>query len=243
MKILEIKKLSKKFGEKNILDDVNFELDVGECLGIVGKSGCGKSTTVKIITKLLEADEGEIILEGKDITHEKNLKEIYAKMQMIFQNPEESFNPRKTIGWSVGEALRNQKYDNVKERVKKLLCEVGLNEEYFDRYPHEISGGECQRAAIARALSINPKILICDEATSALDVSTQSKIIKLIKKFSVEKKIACIFITHDLSILSEIADKVIVMNEGKIVEIGEVKEIIKNPQSIYTKELIEAAFF
>ena len=243
MNILSVKHLSKSFGNKKILDDVSFSLDAGECLGIVGRSGCGKSTTVKIVARLLEADSGQIILDGEDITHKKNLRETYKKMQMIFQMPEDSFDPRQTLGWSIGEPMRNHHFDNIDEKIKNLLVEVGLKAEYKNRYPHEVSGGQCQRAAIARAISLSPKLLICDEATSALDVTVQSQIIKLLRKLCIEKNIACLFITHDLALLPQIAGEVMVMHDGKIVERGTPNELINNSKSEFTKELMSADFF
>ena len=213
MKVLEVKHLKKMFvkGGKvsTILDDVNFSIDAGECLAIVGPSGCGKSTTARIVAKLLNADGGEIFLCGQNVTEVKDLKDFYSKVQMIFQMPEDSFDPRKTLGWSIAEPLKNYGAKNISEKVASLLIEVGLNAEYAERYPHEVSGGECQRAAIARAISLEPKLLICDEATSALDVTVQAQIVKLIKNLCRKKNIACLFITHDLNLLPKIADKVL----------------------------------
>lgn len=243
MEILKVEHLYKNFGEKNILNDINFSLNFGECLGIVGESGSGKSTTVKIIAKFLSADSGKIFFCGEDITNSKNFKEIYRNMQIIFQTPEDSFDPRKTIGWSISEPLKNYGFENISVRVKNLLEIVGLPEKFSERYPHELSGGQCQRAAIARAVSISPKLLICDEATSALDVTIQAQVIKLLKKLCTEKNIACLFITHELALLPKISDRVIVMHDGKIIEEGSTEKIIKNPKSEYTKKLISANFF
>ena len=209
MKILEVKHLKKSFGEKIIFDDINFEINSGECLGVVGRSGCGKSTMARIIARFIPADNGQIFLCGQDITNAKNLKAVYKNMQMIFQLPEESFDPRKTLGWSIGEPLRNYNFENINARIKNLLAEVGLTADFVEKYPHEVSGGQCQRAAIARAISISPKLLICDEATSALDVETQAQIVKLLRRLCTEKNLAVLFITHDLEILKEIADKVL----------------------------------
>ena len=164
-------------------------------------------------------------------------------MQMIFQMPEDSFDPRQTLGWSIGEPLRNYGFDDIDERIKNLLIEVGLTTEFSNRYPHEVSGGQCQRAAIARAIAILPKLLICDEATSALDVKVQSQVIKLLRKLCTEKSIACLFITHDLILLPKIADRVIVMHGGKIVEEGNPYNIMSNSKSKYTSELMSANFF
>ena len=209
MKILEVKHLKKSFGEKIVLNDINFSIEAGECLAVAGRSGCGKSTMARIIARLLPADGGQIFLNGVDITNAKNLKSVYKNLQMIFQLPEESFDPRRTLGWSIGEPLRNYNFENVDDRIKNLLAEVGLTADFAERYPHEVSGGQCQRAAIARAISVSPKLLICDEATSALDVATQTQIVKLLRRLCSEKKLAILFITHDLEILNEIADNVL----------------------------------
>ena len=209
MKILEVKHLKKSFGEKIIFDDINFTIEAGECLAVAGRSGCGKSTMARIIARLLPADGGQIFLNGVDITNTKNLKSVYKNLQMIFQLPEESFDPRRTLGWSIGEPLRNYNFENVDDRIKNLLAEVGLTADFAERYPHEVSGGQCQRAAIARAISVSPKLLICDEATSALDVTTQTQIVKLLRRLCSEKNLSILFITHDLEILTEIADNVL----------------------------------
>jgi len=229
MSVLEIKHVKKYFGNKIVLDDINFTIKAGECLGIVGLSGGGKSTLAKIITRLIPFDGGQIILCGKDILIEKD-REIYKKMQMIFQNPEESFNPRRKLGKSIAEPIKNfLGGENLKERVENLLIEVGLPKNYAERYPREVSGGECQRAAIARAISINPKLLICDEATSALDVTIQEQIVALIRKICVEKNIACLFITHDLAILKKLADRVLVLEDGRLktLEKSDFKEVLQ----------------
>lgn len=229
MSVLEVKHVKKYFGNKIVLDDINFTIKAGECLGIVGLSGGGKSTLAKIITRLIPFDGGQIILCGKDILIEKD-REIYKKMQMIFQNPEESFNPRRKLGKSIAEPIKNfLGGENLKERVENLLIEVGLPKNYTERYPREVSGGECQRAAIARAISINPKLLICDEATSALDVTIQAQIVALIRKICVEKNIACLFITHDLAILKKLADRVLVLEDGRLktLEKSDFKEVLQ----------------
>lgn len=246
-KILEVNQLKKTFGTQVVLDDVSFSLNRGEVLGIVGRSGCGKSTMARIVARLLDADEGEITLCGRDITKAtgKSLAEAYENMQMIFQLPEDSFNPRKTLGWSIGEAMRNRGHDkaSIEKRIDELLTEVGLSPSYKNRYPHEVSGGECQRAAISRAVALSPTLLICDEATSALDVTVQAQIVTLLKKMNRELDMACLFITHDLALLPKIAHRVIVMAEGRIVEEGTPEGLMKNPESPYTKELLEADFF
>jgi len=241
--IFEVKNVKKIFGNKLVLDDINFTLNAGKCLGIVGLSGCGKSTLAKIIAKLIPSDAGQIILCGEDILKDSSNK-FYKNMQMIFQNPEDSFNPRRTLGASIAEPIKNYlDVENLRGRVENLLSEVGLPKNYYERYPREVSGGECQRAAIARAISVEPKLLICDEATSALDVTIQAQVVALIKKLCVEKNIACLFITHDLALLPRIADRVIVLHFGKIVEEGTPEKIIHEAQSPFTKQLMASNFF
>jgi len=212
MTILDVQHVKKRFGSRILLSDVNFSVESGEILAIIGFSGCGKSTLAKIIARLTDFDGGKVILCGKDISNAVG-NEFYRDMQMIFQNPEESFDPRRTLGASIAEPIKNF---GVKASVSELLTRVGLPNEYSERFPHEISGGECQRAAIARAISINPKILICDEATSALDVTIQAKIVALIKNLCVERRISCIFITHDLKIAKKIANRVLVLENGEL---------------------------
>ena len=241
--ILEVRNVKKFFGSKLVLDDVSFTLDAGECLGIVGLSGCGKSTLAKIIARLIPSDGGKIFLCGEDITHATS-NDFYKNMQMIFQTPEDSFNPRRTLGASIAEPIKNFiGGENLRGRVENLLIEVGLPKNYSERYPREVSGGECQRAAIARAISINPKLLICDEATSALDVTIQAQVVVLLKKFCMEKNIACLFITHDLALLPRLADRVIVLHDGKIVVEGTPEQIIHAAQSKFTKQLMASNFF
>ena len=241
--ILKVEHVKKFFGKKLVLDDINFSLNAGECLGIVGLSGCGKSTLAKIIARLIPSDGGKIFLCGEDITH-ANDNDFYRNMQMIFQTPEDSFNPRRTLGASIAEPIKNfLGNENLRGQVEKLLIEVGLPKNYFDRYPREVSGGECQRAAIARAISVSPKLLICDEATSALDVTIQAQVVALIKKLCAEKNIACLFITHDLALLPRLADRVIVLHEGKIVEEGTPEKIIREAQSPFTKQLMASNFW
>lgn len=218
--ILEVNHVNKYFGAKKILDDINFTLNAGECLGIVGLSGGGKSTLAKIIARLIPCDGGQIILCGEDISNATG-NAFYKNMQMIFQTPEESFNPRRTLGASIAEPIKNfLGNENLRGRVENLLVEVGLPKSYAERYPREVSGGECQRAAIARAISIAPKLLICDEATSALDVTIQAQVVALIKKICADKNIACLFITHDLSTLKKLADRVLELRGGKLSEVS-----------------------
>ena len=216
MTILDVQHVKKRFGSRNVLSDVNFSVESGEILAIIGFSGCGKSTLAKIVARLINCDCGNIILCGNDITHATG-NDFYRDMQMIFQLPEDSFDPRRKLGDSIAEPIKNfVGKQNLRERVENLLSEVGLPKNYAERYPREVSGGECQRAAIARAISINPKLLICDEATSALDVTIQAKIVALIKNLCVERRISCIFITHDLKIAKKIANRVLVLENGEL---------------------------
>ena len=219
--ILDVRRLKKYFGERLILDDVSCTIDAGECLGIVGVSGGGKSTLARIIARLIPCDGGEVFLCGEDITHATG-NSFYRNMQMIFQTPEDSFNPRRTLGASIAEPIENfLSVNNLRERVEELLIDVGLPAAYAERYPREVSGGECQRAAIARAISIAPKLLICDEATSALDVTIQAQVVKLIKKLCAERNIACLFITHDLAALRRLTERVLVLEDGHLKTLNE----------------------
>ena len=246
--ILEAQHLKKVFisGKKSMtaVDDVSFELRQGECLGIVGESGSGKSTIVKMITHLQRITEGNVILKGKDITHVKGkeLREVYKDIQMVFQMPMESFDPRCTLGDGIGESLRNMGLSRkeTRERVEKLLERCGLDKEYADRYPHQVSGGQCQRAAIARALAVEPSVLICDEATSALDVTVQKQILELLMELKQKEKFSFLLICHDLALVQAFCDRVLVLYHGETVESGTPDEIINHPKMDYTKKLIDS---
>lgn len=248
--ILEAQHLKKVFisGKKSMtaVDDVSFELRQGECLGIVGESGSGKSTIVKMITHLQSITEGNVILKGKDITNVKGkeLREVYKDIQMVFQMPMESFDPRRTLGDGIGESLRNMGLSRkeTRERVEKLLERCGLDKEYADRYPHQVSGGQCQRAAIARALAVDPKVIICDEATSALDVTVQKRVIDLLQNLQENKNLSYVFICHNLALVQQFCDRVIVMKDGRVVEEGIPDEVIQNPKEEYTKMLVDSVF-
>lgn len=226
------------------VDDVSFELRQGECLGIVGESGSGKSTIVKMITHLQSITEGNVILKGKDITNikGKELREVYKDIQMVFQMPMESFDPRRTLGDGIGESLRNMGLSRkeTRERVEKLLERCGLDKEYADRYPHQVSGGQCQRAAIARALAVEPSVLICDEATSALDVTVQKQILELLMELKQKENFSFLLICHDLALVQAFCDRVLVLYHGETVESGTPDEIINHPKMDYTKKLIDS---
>lgn len=227
------------------LDNINLELYRGEILGIIGESGSGKSTIAKLITCMEKATAGELFFAEKNITNlsQREQRNLYRDIQMVFQDAVGSFNSRRTIGESIAEAISNlcdDDHDCIAGHVLNLLLEVGLKAEYAQKYPHELSGGECQRAAIARALAVKPSVLICDEATSALDVSVQARIIKLLLQLRDKYNISIIFISHDLPLVSSITDRIIIMHNGKIVEAGKTSDIINNPQTLYTQTLLEA---
>lgn len=249
--ILEVNDLTKKFSvngkaDLTAVDHVSFRLYEGESLGIVGESGCGKSTLAKLICRLTDLTAGSIHLHGKDITNAKGkeLRKAYRQMQMVFQSPTGSFDPRKTIGYGIGESLANcgiSKADRMVQ-VFSLLEQCGLPKEFSRRYPHEISGGQCQRAAIARALAIGPSLLICDEATSALDVTVQQQIMALLTELKITRKLSFLFICHNLALVQSFCDRILVMQEGHIVEVGTPEEVILSPNTEYTKLLVDAAY-
>ena len=246
--ILKADHLKKVFisGKKSMtaVDDVSFELERGECLGIVGESGSGKSTIAKMITHLEPVTGGQIFLKGRDITHArgKNLRRTYQDIQMVFQMPMESFDSRCTLGDGIGESLRNMGISRAetRKRVENLLERCGLDKEYADRYPHQASGGQCQRAAIARALAVSPEILICDEATSALDVTVQKQILDLLIELKQKENLSFLLICHDLALVQKFCDRVLVLYHGKTVECGTPDEIINHPKMEYTKKLIDS---
>ena len=249
--ILQVNHLKKVFHQREKRDvaavnDVSFCLYPGEILGIVGESGSGKSTVARLITRLEDVTDGQIILDGQDISHSKGAvrKGIYEKIQMVFQNPVGSFDPRRTLGDGIGESLKNKGVPKaeIRAKVAELLEQCGLESEYMDRYPHQVSGGQCQRAAIARALAIDPKVIICDEATSALDVTVQKRVIDLLQNLQENKNLSYVFICHNLALVQQFCDRVIVMKDGRVVEEGIPDEVIQNPKEEYTKMLVESVF-
>ena len=247
--VLRVDNLTKVFRRKGqpdftAVDHISFEVESGRCLGIIGESGSGKSTAAGMITRLIDPTEGLIVLDGQDITRLKGrqLQAAYRKMQMVFQTPTESFDPRHTLGDGIGESLRNSGMSRaeVKPEVNKLLQMCGLPAEFAKRYPHQVSGGQCQRAAIARAIAIRPKLLICDEATSALDVTIQAEILALLSDLRRELNLSILFICHDIALVQQFCDRVLVMYKGSIVEEGIPDEVIRNPVNDYTKRLIDS---
>lgn len=247
--VLEAEHLTKTFvsqgrDDYTAVNDVSFSVNSGEKLGIIGESGSGKTTVVNMIIRLLDVTSGTIRLDGDDITFRKGkeLKEVYKKMQMVFQTPTESFDPRRTLGDGIAESLINHgmKKKEAMTQAGKLLELCGLEKEFAGRYPHEVSGGQCQRAAIARAIAISPQLLILDEATSALDVTIQKEILELLDKLKTERNMTYLFICHDIALVQEFCDRVLVMYHGKIVEEGTPDDVIRNPKTDYTRRLIES---
>ena len=257
MSILEVKNLKVYFPVKHGLfsrerefvkavDDVSFSIAPGETLGLVGESGCGKSTLGRAIMRLVEPTAGDVFLDGEDITRMNGsaLRSRRRKFQMIFQDPFGSLNPRMTVEQIVGEALDiHQLTDSPaarQKRISELLRDVGLDPVYAQRYPHEFPGGQRQRIGIARALAVEPELIICDEPVSALDVSVQAQIINLLRDLQQQRGIAYLFVAHDLAVVEHISHRVMVMYLGKIVETAEAKSIIRDPQHPYTQALISA---
>ena len=247
-KILKAEGLTRAFenqGERFLaVRDVSFSLYRGEALGIVGESGSGKSTLVRMLTGLLAPTKGKIEFLSRDLTRagSKEWRKCYREMQLVFQLPKESFDPGKTLGSGIGESLRNSglKRKEVREKVAELLSTCGLTPDFAERYPGEVSGGECQRAAIARALAVEPSLLICDEATSALDVTVQKQILELLLRLKNEKKLSFLFISHDLALVQAFCDRVLVMYQGEIVEEGKTEDVISRPKEAYTRQLIDS---
>lgn len=246
--ILKAEHLKKVFtsGKKTFtaVDDVSFELKKGQCLGIVGESGSGKSTIARMITGLEHMTEGTVTLLGKDITDlkAKEMRKVYRDIQMVFQMPVESFDPRRTLGDGIMESLRNMGMNvrEAKKRAGELLIRCGLTPEFAARYPHEVSGGQCQRAAIARALAVSPSVLICDEATSSLDVTVQKQVLNLLLELKEKEGLSLLMISHDLALVQAFCDEVLVLYQGKAVEMGTPDEIINHPCSEYTRILMDS---
>jgi oligopeptide transport system ATP-binding protein len=255
--LLRVEKLVKHFpitggllgrvvDQVHAVDGVSFELAAGQTMGVVGESGCGKSTMGRCILRLIEPTSGQIWFDGKCVTamEKVELRSMARHMQIIFQDPYASLNPRMTVGAIVGEALTIHKLTHsareYHDRIVELLETVGLNADQMRRYPHEFSGGQRQRIGIARALAVNPKLVICDEAVSALDVSIQAQVINLLEDLQAKFNLTYLFIAHDLSVVEHISDRVAVMYLGRMVEIASARDLYTQPQHPYTEALLSA---
>ncbi|GAB1666798.1 murein tripeptide/oligopeptide ABC transporter ATP binding protein OppF [Mannheimia haemolytica] len=257
--ILEVKDLSVHFNIKDTkslffakhqtlkaVNHVSFQLYEGETLGVVGESGCGKSTLARAIIGLVESSGGNILWLGKELTQQsaKEWKTIRSDIQMIFQDPLASLNPRMTIGSIIAEPLKiyhpHLTAEEVKEKVRAMMMKVGLLPNLINRYPHEFSGGQCQRIGIARALIVEPKLIICDEPVSAFDVSIQAQVVNLLKSLQREMGLSLIFIAHDLAVVKHISDRVLVMYLGNAVELGDYEQVYHDTKHPYTKALMSA---
>ena len=230
-------------GYVKAVDGVSFDLRRGETLGVVGESGCGKSTTSRAILGLNRPCGGSILVDGEDIAHLSRDRELAyrRKVQVVFQDPNASLNPRHTIREILTEGIVYHNLatlDQAKSRAEELLAEVGMDGDILERYPHEFSGGQRQRICIARAIALRPQLLICDEAVSALDLTIRAQVLDLLSRLKKKLSLSMLFITHDLGVVQHIADRIIVMNKGKIVESGSCAEVLKHPREEYTKYLM-----
>jgi oligopeptide/dipeptide ABC transporter ATP-binding protein len=235
----------KQVASVKAVDGISFTVNKGETLGVVGESGCGKSTMARCVMRLLDPTGGRIVFDGRDITHlsRVEMRPIRRELMMIFQDPYASLNSRKRVGFIVAEALEVHKLGTsaeIKRRVQELLEVVGLNPEHYNRFPHEFSGGQRQRIGVARALAVNPKLIVCDEPVSALDVSVQAQILNLLKDLQAEFGLTYVFIAHDLNVVRHISDRVMVMYLGHAVEVASRDQLFSEPKHPYTGALLSA---
>jgi len=255
--MIEVRELSKVYRsgmlgreQKKALDGVSFTLADGETLGVIGESGCGKSTLSLILSKLLNASSGTVALNGQDVSALKGkaLKEYHKRVQIIFQNPETALDPRMKIEKCILEAIRNYRLvprNGPEERqlLEELIAKVGLQKEHLSRYCWELSGGQIQRAVLARVIALEPELLIADEPTSMLDVSVQAQILRLIKDLQAKLRFSMLFISHDLDVVRAVSDRVIVIRRGSIVETGPTEEVYSHPREAYTRDLMDAFYY
>ena len=248
--VLSLRDLRKVFPAKDgaqfvAVDKVSLDVMPSQTAALVGGSGSGKSTIAQMVTGLLEPTEGEILVNGCEVAraHGKARRELARNVQMVFQNPVQSFDPRRTLGYGIAESMRNFGASKVeaRERACELLGRCGLDARFFDRYPREVSGGQCQRAAIARALALNPPLIVLDEATSALDVTAQARIIELLEGVRAEYGTGFLFICHDLALVRGFSDWLVVLHHGRIAEEGPTESVIANPRDPYTRELLASS--
>jgi oligopeptide/dipeptide ABC transporter ATP-binding protein len=251
--LVELEHLTKRFAVKqgvfargktevHAVEDVSLTVRRGETLGIVGESGCGKSTTARLILRLLDPTAGVVRFDGHDISKlsQRQLRPLRREMQMIFQDPYSSLNPRKTVGQIIGAPFAIHHQKGARARVQELLETVGLSPEHYNRYPHEFSGGQRQRIGVARALALSPKLIVCDEPVSALDVSIQAQVLNLLRQLQSEFHLTYVFISHDLSVIRQISDRIAVMYLGRVVELADSESIYEHPKHPYTAALLSA---
>jgi len=236
--------IDRTVGQVHAVDDVSLQLKEGETLGIVGESGCGKSTLARCIVRLLEPTAGALRFRGRDITHlgRKDLEPVRREVQLVFQDPVSSLNPRKRVGQIVGTPMRLHgiERDKIEPRVRDLLERVGLNPEHINRFPHEFSGGQRQRIGVARALAVDPRLIVLDEPVSALDVSIQAQVINLLDDLQDEFSLSYVFVAHDLSVVRHVSDRILVMYLGKVMEVSPSEELYRKPIHPYTSALMGA---